>query len=442
IFGLAPVLVFFLAALAIENVGIEAQNLGMPPLIAKVFGDVTISATMGMWASFADIVGSIITPPIIKRVGLKQTFLWSGGARLALAAATAGLLATSHITVPWLLALTALGAFVGGINYTSEKAIPAVLLDQNRAGLERFKAARQGVIEVIATLIPIAAGALVAQFGFLPAVFAFPVAGAVAMTLVAFTLKMPRRAAQALGALKGSAPLRAGAPAGMKDFWTSLTRGTRLLWSQPALRNSFLAYAAFSVLTHLFYWILAPAYGLLVAGPGHEEAAALIQGVMLGLLSLGGLVASVYLMREHKRFDRLDPSQRDGAMRRSLKRWMLLGTLVLAAMATMAVPTPAWGALTLPALALIPFGMAQVVAKLKLEALFQSASPPEALDDTTAAMEAWMSLAIMGGLWGVQWAFASATGYGPFAIIAWAMLPLAAIGLYLTHLLARTKKSA
>lgn len=439
LFGIAPVLVFFLAALAIENVGIEAQNLGFPPLITKVFGDVTLSAEMGMWASFADIVGSIITPPIIKKLGLKKAFLWSGGVRLVFAALTAGLLATGHITVPLLMALTALGAFAGGINYTAEKAIPAVILHQDRAGLERFKAARQGVIEVVATFIPIAAGAVVANFGFLPAVFAFPVAGAVAMVLVAMTLKMPQRAAAAL-ALR--LPEGGALPTGGKDFLRSLTRGTRLLWGQASLRASFLAYAAFGLLTHLLYWIIAPAYGVLIAGPGHEEAAALIQGWMLGLFSLGGLVASIYMMREHRRFDRMGPAKREGAMRSSLKTWMVLGTVTLAAMATMAFPLPAWGALTVPALALIPFGMAQVVAKLKLEALFQSAAPTQAIDDVTAAMEAWMSVAIMAGLWGVKWAFAASTGYGPFAILSWAMLPLAAACLYLTHLLARSKKTA
>lgn len=439
LFGIAPVLVFFLAALAIENVGIEAQNLGFPPLITKVFGDVTLSAEMGMWAAFADIVGSIITPPIIKKLGLKKAFLWSGGVRLVFAALTAGLLATGHITVPVLMALTALGAFAGGVNYTAEKAIPAVILQQDRAGLERFKAARQGVIEVIATFIPIAAGAIVANFGFLPAVFAFPVAGAVAMALVAMTLRMPQRAAAALSL---RLPEGGAVPTGAKDFLRSLTRGTRLLWGQTALRASFLGYAAFGLLTHLLYWIIAPAYGVLIAGPGHEEAAALVQGWMLGLFSLGGLAASIYMMREHRRFDRMDPAKREGAMRSSLRTWMVLGTVTLAAMATMAFPLPAWGALTVPALALIPFGMAQVVAKLKLEALFQSAAPTQAIDDVTAAMEAWMSVAIMAGLWGVKWAFAASTGYGPFAILSWAMLPLAAACVYLTALLARKPKSA
>lgn len=436
LFGLPPVLVFFLAALAVESIGIEAQNLGLPPLIAKVFGDVTLSAEMGMWASFADIVGSVVTPPIIKRIGLKKAFLWSGWTRLGFGAVTAGLLATGHLTVPWLMALTALGALVGGVNYTAEKAIPAVILDQDRAGLERFKAARQGVIEVIATLIPIAAGAAVAQFGFLPAVFAFPIAGAVAMVLVAATLRMPRKLLSGFsnGTLD-STPIR------MKDFWSSVTRGTRLLWTDAALRLPFLGYAAFGILSHLLYWIIAPAYGILVAGPGQEEAAALVQGVMLGLFSLGGLAASVYLMREHKRFDRLDPAHREGALRRSLKLWMALGTVSLAAIATMAMPLPAWGALTIPALALIPFGMAQVVAKLKLEALFQSAAPADAVDDATAALEAWMSVAIMLGLWGMKWAFASAAGYGAFAILSWAMLPLAGASLLLTYLLARTKKT-
>jgi hypothetical protein len=128
-------------------------------------------------------------------------------------------------------------------------------------------------------------------------------------------------------------------------------------------------------------------------------------------------------------------------MRASLRRWMILASLSLAVGATMAFPLPTWGALTVPALALIPAGMAQVVAKLKLEALFQSAAPPDALDDVTAALEAWMSVVIMAGLWGVKGAFAAAAGYGAFAIIAWAMLPLGLAGLLLTRVLAGRKKT-
>lgn len=333
------------------------------------------------------------------------------------------------------MALTAAGAFVGGINYTAEKAIPAVLLDQDRAGLERFKAARQGVIEIVATFVPIAAGAAVASFGFIPALVAFPVAGALAMALVAAALRLPARAAAVL-----NAPA-ADAPAGMGDFLRSLPRGTKLLWGRPELRNAFLGYAAFSILTFLLYWIIAPAYGILVAGPGQEEAAAAVQGWVLGLFSLGGLAASLFVMREHRKLEGVPAEVKERALRRSLKLWMILGAASLGALATMAFPLPAWGALTVPALALIPAGMAQVVAKLKLEALFQSAAPPEHLGDATAALEAWMSVFIILGLWGVQWAFAAAAGYASFGLIALAAVPLAAASLWLTRTMAKTSVS-
>ncbi|MBI3299694.1 MAG: hypothetical protein HYZ75_16125 [Elusimicrobia bacterium] len=429
--GFGSVLTFFLAAMAVEQIGNETQSAGLPPLIAKVFGDVSISAEMGIWSSLADFAGAIMAPFAIRLLGLKGAFLGSAAARLLSGALVAGFLAVGHMTVPSLMAATVVGAFFYGMNYTVEKAIPAIILEQDRASLERFKAARQFVIEVVATAVPILTGLAVASWGFLPALAAFPVAAGAAMLIVALTLKIPAKAAAVLAS---DVHTPAG---GLAGFWRSLTRGAVITWTRPDLRDAFWAYSFFYIMTPLLYWIVGPAYALLVAGPGAEEAATLIAGVMFGFFSLGGLGASLLIMREHRGLEGLDAAAKHRALGASLTRWMTWGSVSLIAIAAMALPLPAWGPMTLAALALLPFGLAQVMAKLKAESYFQSQAPADAVDDATAFMEGASMLVGMAALYGAKLAFSTLTGWAPFVVLAAAMIPFAALCLWVTRRLAQ-----
>lgn len=433
--GFGTGLTFFLAAMAMEQVGNEAQGAAMPPLIAKVFGDVTISADLGIWSALADFAGSLMAPLVIKSLGLKAAYLWTAGARLLSGALIAGFLAAGYMTVPVLMAASIFGGFVLGMNYTVEKSIPAVILQQDRAKLERFKAARQSVIEIVATIVPIATGALVATLGFLPAMVAFPVAAGLSMLIVALSLRIPQKSALLF---KAGVPSVAG---DFKGFWRSLTRGARITLRTPALHMAFWGYSLFYVTTPLLYWLVAPAYGLFVAGAAGAEHAALVQGVMLGLFSLGGLIASIVMIRENKRLEKLGEADKRRALGRSLVRWMGWGTISLAALAVMALPVPAWGAVTLAALALVPFGMAQVIAKLKVESYFQSQAPADAVGDATAFMEGASMLVQMAVLWAAKLAFTTFTGLGPFIAIAVALIPFAAACLWVTRRLTKLQGS-
>ena len=104
---------------------------------------------------------------------------------------------------------------------------------------------------------------------------------------------------------------------------------------------------------------------------------------------------------------------------------------------------PAWlgwaGTLTLPALTLIPFGAAQVVAMLKLRSFFQ-ASVPDAKENMPDAMGFFGSASLVVttvGLMSLKYLFKAFTGFTPFFYIAAAMAPLAAYSLYLRWRLAK-----
>jgi hypothetical protein len=202
----------------------------------------------------------------------------------------------------------------------------------------------------------------------------------------------------------------------------------------PTLLFSVLAYSLVYVPISLVYWLMAPAYALHLAGPGHEALAAAYGGMMIGLYSLGGIVASLWVMRQQRR------ERDDAAMRTSMLRWTVACALGLSLFAVMAIPAGAlWGTLTLPALALFFFGIPQVIAKLKLESFFQSHAPKGKVDDATAVLESASSVAIALGLW-VFGKLLAGAGIVSLSHLALAVGPLIAGLLVLAWALARASK--
>ena len=308
--------------------------------------------------------------------------------------------------------------------------IPAVLLNQDERKLEHFKAARQTAIEVVATIVPIVTGALVAAAGFIPALVAFPVAVTISIALVSFTLKFPGK----ISGLDGQG-LPGPGEGSLLSYFRHLKDGALEIARTPALRFSVLAYSLVYVPISLVYWFIAPAFSLHLAGPGNETLAAAYGGMMIGLYSLGGIIAGLWTMRQQRR-------ERDAAaMRLSMLRWTVACALGLSLFAALAVPTGAiWGSLTLPAVALFFFGIPQVIAKLKLESYFQSRAPKGKVDDATAVLESASSITIVAGLWWFGKMLAGA-GIASLPLLALAVGPIIGLLLLLTWALARASKA-
>ncbi|MBI2384404.1 MAG: hypothetical protein HYV14_00165 [Elusimicrobia bacterium] len=430
-FGFSKPLAFFLLALILAQVGIESQNAGLPPLIAKVFGSASVVADVGMTAALAELAGTIAAPIVAKKLGLKGAYVWSAGLRVATGGLIAGLLAAGWLSLGGLVALFAVDAVLLGVALITEKSIPAVLLNQDQRKLEHFKAARQTVVEVVATIVPIATGALVAAVGFIPALVAFPVAMSLSIGLVALTLKFPGK----VSGLDGNG-LPGPGEGSLLTYFQHLKDGVLQVARTPALLYSVLTYSLVYVPISLVYWFIAPAFALHVAGPGHEALAAAYGGMMIGLYSLGGIVAGLWTMRQQRR-------ERDAAaMRTSMLRWTVACALGMTLFAALAAPVGAlWGSLTVPALALFFFGIPQVIAKLKLESFFQSRAPKGKVDDATAVLESASSIVIVLGLWAFGKILAGA-GIASLPLLALAVGPLIGLLLLLTWALARASKPA
>ncbi|MBI5883453.1 MAG: hypothetical protein HZB91_10170 [Elusimicrobia bacterium] len=459
--GLGKVAVFFILALIFGQIGIEALGAALPGLIEKSFGDVTKMAEITIFASATNIIGRTIGTIAVERFGLKKTYLGATLLRVLSVSGLAALLATGAMTWPLMIGFYSLNGFLGGIAMTAEFSIPPAIYGSDQVKLEKFWTWQQTLLEIVGVTGPIATGAVVASLGFLPALVAFPLSFGVALLIMFFTLNIPKK----VEAMKAADTMKAGAktaPKGVggafKDFFGKMARGAKVVWRDPLLKAAFLAFTAFMILNPLLYTMMAPSYGMRLLGPAGENLYTSVIGMLTGLYSLGGLFGGFMMMAEQKKIGRLkDPKPGSGAepisdaderelLRKSMIRWMKWGTVGLAAIATMAFPIPmlsalvtlpswlAWlGTLTLPAVALIPFGIAQVAATVKLKSYFQSKTPGADMADAMgffgSASLAVSTLAILA----LKFLFKGLAGFTPFVVIALAMIPLAVYYIYVTR---------
>lgn len=451
--GLGKAAMSFIASLLVAQVGVEALGSSMPTLVQKTFGDFTMVAQLAIFSSLAGILGRQLGPVIVEKFGLKKTYMGSFALRLVSISVLAGLLATGHMSLPLMMAFYSLNGLLQGLSVTAMNSIPPALVGQNPAKLERFWSVEQTLLETIGILGPIATGAVVSAFGFLPALIAFPVSAAASIAIVAMTLRLPQDSPVSAE----TSAKAAGAGNVFKEFFAKIGRGAKLIWANPALRISFLAYSLFMMINPFLYSMIGPAYALRLVGPENAELATSVAGWLTGLYSAGGLLGGLLMTRESHRIEKarnsgaIDEAQEKEVLRRSLLKWMMLGTGGLAFLASLAFPLPTlasmlvlpsflrWaGDITVPALALIPFGIAQVVATLKLQSFFQSRVPRK--EDMPAAMGflGSASLALTtAGLLGLKFLFKGLSGFAPFWVISALLVPLAVSYLVLRRKLAK-----
>jgi hypothetical protein len=242
-------------------------------------------------------------------------------------------------------------------------------------------------------------------------------------------------------------------------FFRKIARGAKLVWATPLLKYGFLAYTAFMLLNPFLYSMIGPAFGRMVAGP---EGMGAVFGLVAGLYSAGGLLGGLLMMREQRAINKrkeagtLTPEQEEAALRGSMRKWMYWTIPTLLAFGTMALGLPtlgaafalpgwlAWAApLTLPAVALIPFGVAQVISMVKLRSFFQSKVPNASdMADAMGFLGSASLAASTLGILGLKFLFQNLDGTLPFLIIGAAMIPVGAYYWYITRKLDRVAASA
>ncbi|MBI4374814.1 MAG: hypothetical protein HY549_00025 [Elusimicrobia bacterium] len=466
-FGLGFVPFAYIGSHVVAQVGIESFSAAMPFLLERTLGDFSFITDITITASLASIIGRILGPWVIERlgrvkteqgavvvqnVGLLKTYRYGLLALLAAKIALSTLLAMGAMPLMGLVAFYAVTGLLGGMVGTVERILPSVIVGKKAEALENFGAWRQLLSEIVGVIGPIATGAMIASAGFLPALIAGPLATAISIAIIWMTLRLPHKQAL-LGQLKLMKD-QPRAPATsivslFKEFGGKIAHGFNVIWKDRALRTASYAFTIFMILNPLVY-NLAPAYGIRLMGRDNPQAPA-VQGMIPGLYSLGGLFSGVIMVAEQGRL-RKNPAgdaEKEELLRRSMLKWMFwtIPTLVAFAAMALSLPTlgawltlPGWlawaglGAITLPALLFIPFGIAQVTSIIKVESFIQAKTRQEDLSDAMGFLGS-ASLAIStialasvrflltGKLpFGIQpFAFAGLAGLSPFWVIAGAM---------------------
>ncbi len=454
--GIGRAAAFFIGALVVAQIGVEALGAAMPALVQKTFGDFTVVAQLGIFASIASIVGRQLGPMAVTKWGLRKTYLVGTATRIVSISILCALLATGHMTLPLMMAFYCLNGLIGGVTMTAESSIPPALMGSNQARIEKFWTWEQTLLEIIGVAGPIITGALVVSMGFLPALIAFPATFAIALAILFFTLRIPQKVeSMRLADLqkKQEGPKKSGGVKGaFGQFFHRIAEGAKLVWHNPLLRTSFIAYTVYMMLNPFLYSMMAPAFGIRLVGADNMSA---VYGLLTGLYSFGGLLGGFLMIREQKKLtaakkNGMSDAEESEALRKSMLKWMKWGVAGLLAILTLAFPLAplgtfvalpgflSWaGALTLPALALIPFGVAQVIATVKLRSFFQAKVPEGRMPEAMGFFGSASLLVSTIGLLALKYLFKGVAGFTPFWIIAALMIPLGFYYLYLTRKLAK-----
>jgi hypothetical protein len=422
----------FIGGLTMIEAALDARGTVLPTLVDGHYGHGQALAFIAVAYNLAGIIGRQAGGVLLGSLGLRKGYALSLGLRAAVFAALGVLLALGMLPLWSLLALVGLDGFLYGAAYTAETVAPARLVGQDQRALERLSMWQQLLLPVVAFAVPVATGALVSAFGFVPVLAAVPVLFAAAAVWFGATLKLT--------------PLQDHTPSPSKGFLASIDHGARAAFSTPALRTAFAGYILFNLLSPLLYVMISPTYALRVTTS--PEAATEVFGWQAGLYSVGWLLAGLVMSGEQRRLAAGAEAAR--FLKNSVLRWMNWGAVALIALGTFAFSPqtlgglyalPAWlgwaSGLTLPALALIPFGLAQVLASVKLRSFFQSRLPAAAATDGMAFLGAASLGAVTLGILALKFLFAGFSGMTPFALMVTGLPVLAAVYVWLARRLRR-----
>ena len=452
-FGLGAAAATFLAALLAMQLGLEAQGQAMATLTEKAFGDFSILAQVSIFSQIGAMAGQQLAQPIIGRLGLAKTYYAGHFLRAASIGAMIFLLGTGMMPLGLMYVFYLANGVMTGIATTADGTLRKMLIGTGGGRQERFRVVWQMSAEVIGAAAPIAFGALVSVIGPSLVTAIYPATIVAGLLILIARKVLPKDAALTLAGADGKAGAggKGGLLAALKSLWRTMVEGKDVVLRNPVLKYSALGAAMFDILNVFLYRLLAPGYGKIVAGAAGMSP---IQGMIVGLFSFGGLLTAVMLLalqRGSKQAARAAaPAQSEDAQRRSVLRWTLLGAPAVLLLGTMALSTPTlgslvalppflkWaGALTLPAVAMIPFGFLQVAASIKLNSFFTDNLPDpekdpankELVQKAVAFQGSAMTLLSVIGMLAMKPLFGHLGTFNPFPYLAIATIPLA-LGLF------------
>ncbi len=462
-FGLGAIVMGLIGGMLVMQLGLEAQGAAMAQLTEDAFGDFSILAQVAIFASIGSMVGQQLAGFFSSKFGLTKTFYAAHALRALSLGTMVFLLGTGHMALPMMFAFYLLNGVVTGVAATAEGTLRKFLLQQQGVSQQKFRTWWQLLAEVVAVPAPILLGSLVVSLGAGWITALYP-ATIIAGLMMFFMLKIiPWKAAARIeNAAQAAQPAPApqtpadpnapkkGAWQKIKDavgkIFANMEEGKDFVFKNPLLKFSLIAATIFDLMNVLIYRLITPGYGKLVAG---SEGMAAVQGNLVGMFSLGGLLLAATFLLLDKRAKKKEGSMSDAdkaaAERSSMLKWMFWGIPALGLLGVMAFNLTLpfsplvllgtnWMPGTMLGLMLIPFGFFQVAASIKLNSYFQERLPADAgavqkaIAFSGSAMTA-LSIVLMLAL---KPLFGDIAAFNPFPWMAAALIPVG-VGLFFLH---------
>ncbi|MBI3566496.1 MAG: hypothetical protein HY079_14980 [Elusimicrobia bacterium] len=457
------------------QVGLEAQGVAMPQLTENAFKDFTLLPLVTVFASIGSMIGQPMAKFFIDHLGMSKTFYAAHILRALSLGTMVVLFGTGMMSMPLMMGFYLLNGIVTGVASTAEGTLRKLILAEKGVSMQSFRTWWQLLAETLAVPAPIFFGALVHTLGAVgaPIVTAvYPVTILLGLMLAYFLkiypLKDVKKAAAAADAANAAAsaaatpnapaPAKKGVWAGIKaaagKIFSNMEAGKNYVMSVPYLKYSLTAAAVFDLFNVIIYRLIAPGYGKMTGGAAGLSA---VQGNLVGMFSLGGLLLSVVFLALESRAKAKaknapqTPEAAAAAERSSMLRWMFAGVPALALLGLMAfhmalplAPLIIGGTNYMPAsvfaAALIPFGFFQVAASIKLNSYFQEKLPqdPDKVQKALAFSGSVMTALSIVTMLAMRPLFSAVDLFNPFPWVAGALIPIAAALIWMHRLLAKS----
>ena len=391
----------YAAGISTVKVGIEALNLVVPTLLLSQFGAATLVGALFLSAQLAGLVAGWIAGPLVDRFSPSKVLAVTAILQiLAIGSIPLAFAFGTTLGLPVIFGLfTVNGMLSGAFDIARRAALPQILGRDERV-LNAHNAKIYITREIAAMAGIVGAGFLLGKLGYLATLGIHPAAYIVAALL--FSRLAFRRDEEAPAPAKDAAVPAEKKPKGFIASLKSLTRGARLVWSNPELRRAALLNVPVITLHNLFHQMLAVVYAAKILG---SPAAA---AVLLVAWNLGEFAAALLLRRQ---------AARQGEKANLGPGWLryaaaaVLGSWLLWLFPTVYVAAPV----------IFLMAMAMLGNELGLASYFQSAASKEDVGAVTGFVYSLATTVAMAALLAMGWIFDGFGGGAGFLVLALAL---------------------
>ena len=400
----------YAAGISTVKVGIEALNLVVPTLLLTQFGAASIVGALFLSAQLANLVAGWLAGPLVDRFSPAKVL--AATAMLQIAAIGSIPLAFAFGTtlgLPVIFALFTVNGFLGGAFDIARRAALPQILGRDERVLNAHNAKIYITRELAAMAGIFGTGFLLEKLGYLATLGIHPAAYIVAALLFA---RLAFRRGEAEAPAAKEKPSASGEKKGVLAALKGLTRGARLVWSDPELRRAALLNVPVITLHNLFHQMLAVVYAAKVLGSPASAA------ILLGAWNLGEFAAALLLRRQ---------SARQGGDAKLGPGWLryaagaILGSWLLWLFPTVWVAAPV----------IFLMAMSMLGNELGLASYFQSASAKEDVGAVTGFVYSLATTVGMVALLAMGWVFDGFGGATGMLVLALALSGVSAF-LYLS----------